>query len=241
MKTEPGVDQETVDERAVVAYLRTHPEFFERNGSLLTNLRVPHQSGAAVSLLEYQVQVLREQRKKLENKLHELVEVARDNDRLNERMHALTLSLMEAGGLEEILLTVQDTLRSDFLADVTALRLFTAPDHGLKADAAAVSDAFANVVFTQRGDPGLSAFDKILHGAKPMCGRLRREQLDYLFGERANEVASAVLIPLGRGGKLGMVAVGSFDRQRYHAGMGTVFLKYLGELISGALRPHMSE
>lgn len=238
MKIEHGVDRDTVDERAVAAYLRTHPEFFEHNSSLLAGLRVPHQSGAAVSLLEYQVQVLRDQRKNLENKLHELVEVARDNDRLNERMHALTLSLMEAGGLEEILLTVQDTLRTDFLADVTALHLFTAPDDGLKAGAA--SGAFANVVLTQRGDPGLSAFDKILHGAKPMCGRLRREQLDYLFGDRANEVASAVLIPLGRGGKLGMVAVGSFDRQRYHAGMGTVFLKYLGELISGALCPHMS-
>jgi len=240
MKTERSVEQETVDERAVIAYLRTHPEFFERNSSLLTNLRVPHQSGAAVSLLEYQVQVLRDQRKRLEDKLHELVEVARDNNRLNERMHALTLSLMEADGLEEVLLAVQDTLRSDFLADVTALRLFTAPNRGPQADVAAVSDGFTNVVLTQRGDPELSFFGKILRGAKPMCGRLKREQLEYLFADRADEVASAALIPLGRGGELGMLAVGSFDRQRYHAGMGTVFLKYLGELISGALRPHLN-
>jgi uncharacterized protein len=65
-----------------------------------------------------------------------------------------------------------------------------------------------------------------------MCGRLKLEKLEFLFAERAEQVASAVVIPLN---PVGLLAVGSSDPNRFHPGMGTVFLEQMAELIRTAI------
>ena len=47
------------DAEAVAAYLRAHPEFFVDHDELIPELRIPHQPGTAVSLVERQVKLLR--------------------------------------------------------------------------------------------------------------------------------------------------------------------------------------
>jgi len=47
-------------DEAVAEWLRANPDFFRRNNELLSTLRLPHASGAAVSLIERQIEVLRE-------------------------------------------------------------------------------------------------------------------------------------------------------------------------------------
>jgi len=44
---------ETVTEDAVAAYFEAHPKFFEHHPELVAQLRVPHASGHAVSLIEH--------------------------------------------------------------------------------------------------------------------------------------------------------------------------------------------
>ena len=103
-------------EKAVADYLRDNPDFFQNNTSLLATLQIPHGCGSAVSLVEHQVRVLRDQNRQLKRKLMDLVHVARDNNRLNERMHQLTLGLASSGTLEALL----DTLREE-LAGLQAM------------------------------------------------------------------------------------------------------------------------
>jgi len=71
------------DEQSVADYLRRHPCFFEDKPTLLVDLRVPHATGSAVSLVERQVAVLREGNAGLQKQLKELVQVARENGQLN--------------------------------------------------------------------------------------------------------------------------------------------------------------
>ena len=52
-------------ERDVIKFLETHIDFFERHPDLLSSLRLPHNSGQAISLIEKQVSVLREQNTKI--------------------------------------------------------------------------------------------------------------------------------------------------------------------------------
>ena len=68
-----GIKQDALNVVSVAEYLQTYPDFFERNGPLLTKLRLPHlrDSGATVSLVERQVEVLRERNQSLERKLKE--------------------------------------------------------------------------------------------------------------------------------------------------------------------------
>jgi uncharacterized protein YigA (DUF484 family) len=87
----------------------------------------------------------------------------------------------------------------------------------------------------------------MLENGKPLCGRLRPVQLEYLFGLQADTVASAVALPLictngaqGPRPSLGILGIGSHDPHRFHPGMGTLFLTHMGELIGCALRPHLN-
>jgi len=79
------------------------------------------------------------------------------------------------------------------------------------------------------GASGLPVFAEFLKRAEPLCGRLQQDKLDILFGNRVDEVASAVLLPIQG---VGMLAVGSQDANRFHPGMGTVFLKLIAEAVA---------
>ena len=92
-----GCPQPDAEEEAVARYLQHNPEFFERHPALLARLRLPHpRSGSTISLIERQVEVMRERHAALEAKLAEFVRVARDNDVLAERFHRFTRRLLRA-------------------------------------------------------------------------------------------------------------------------------------------------
>jgi len=56
-----------------------------------------------------------------------------------------------------------------------------------------------------------------------------------IFRPSAAEVRACALIPLGGTTAEGLLALGSHDVARFHAGMGTVYLARLGDLLSRAL------
>ena len=103
----PEFREDSLSEEAVRDYLADNPEFFERYADLLGSLRLPHQSGAAVSLVERQVSMLRQKDLKHERKLKELLEVARANDTLADKLHCLTLNLLGASELGATLASIE--------------------------------------------------------------------------------------------------------------------------------------
>ena len=121
-----GIKQDAINDGSVAQYLETYPDFFERNGALLAKLRLPHlrDSGATVSLVERQVEVLRERNQALERKLKELVDVARANDALADRIHRLSQRLIRARTLLETINALEASLREDFDARDSVLLLF---------------------------------------------------------------------------------------------------------------------
>src|ERR1017187_7826863 len=121
-----GIKQDSLNDLNVAEYLQTYPDFFERNGTLLSKLRLPHlrDAGATVSLVERQVEVLRERNQSLERKLKELVDVARANDALADRIHRLSQRLIRARDLLETINAVETSLREDFDAMHSVLILF---------------------------------------------------------------------------------------------------------------------
>ena len=242
MKTLPGLSDES-GEKEIVEYLRAHPDFFLTHTHLLAELTVPHESGGTISLIERQVGVLRDQNRQLRHDLMELVQIARDNDRLTERMQRLTLALMESNNLSDIFFIVHDALRNDFNADLTAVRLFVAPQAAVDESNAFVAIAFAE----QDADDltsALAAFKRILEAGKPVCGKLTPAQSHYLFRERAGEIGSSALIPLRKSSDeatacFGIMAIGSFNAEHFHPAMGTLFLTSMGTTISRALAPYL--
>jgi uncharacterized protein YigA (DUF484 family) len=217
-------DDETI-EASVVDYLSRNLRFFEQHPDLLAQLRIPHASGSAVSLLEHQVRVLRERNQNLQDRLDELLEVARDNDRLAERMHRLTLELMDATSVDGILFCLKDELRGSFDCDAVTVRLLGRGDP---------AQGWVELSMAER-----KLFSQVLKEPRPMCGRLPRDQLQFLFGDTATAIGSAALVPLADNGLIGLLAMGSYRTDRFHPGMGTVFLRQLGAGAGRALRRYL--
>ena len=221
-----GSVDELPHEDSVVAFLQAHPDFFERHPELVRRIQVPHDSGEAVSLVEKQVAVLRQQNRHLERRLVDLMDVARSNDGLVDRMHHLALALLAAEDRHEVLSGIDSVLRERFGADEVVICLF-----GSDAD-----ENLAPARQVRPDDPGLQAFAKFLEGGKPRLGHLTDEQLEFLFGEnREGRVGSAALLPIGPRARDGMIAVGSRHKDHFSPTQGTVFLERLAELVAAAL------
>lgn len=219
------------DEDAIADYLRDNPDFFDRHRTLLEELVVPHSCGGAVSLVEYQVSVLRDQVREMRRRMQTLADNARDNETLSRRLHQLTLALVECTRLDEVLSNLYQAMGDDFDADFVAMRLF--------ADAASAADQGLGE-FAGKDSPERALFAQVLAAAKPLCGHFKDSQLEALFPEHAAEVESGALLPLGPNGGFGVLAIGSRDPRRFHPGMGTMFLRQLAEIVSRILVPHVA-
>src|SRR5579863_9251328 len=215
------------EEDTIAAYLQRNPEFFERHQAVLARLKLPHaRGGAAISLVERQIEVLREKLAGLEGKLAELVRTARANDAIADRLHRFTRRLLRAVPQAEAIARIEAGLREDFDAFHSALVLIgEAP--------ALPGQQFVRIVAPE--DPNLKSFESLFASGKPRCGQARDSQREFLFGPEGLEMGSVALVPLGDKGALGLLALGSADRDRFHPGMSTEFLARLADLISDAL------
>jgi uncharacterized protein len=218
---------ETVSEDSIADYLKSHPDFFERHATLVLGLKLPHRAGgAAISLVERQVAMLRQRNAQLERQFKDLVTVAKQNDALVEKIHQLCVKLMRAPTLIQRLERLETGLREDFAAETAVLVLF--PD----APAEAVREGFVRRLSAD--DPDVRPFAAFLRAAKPRCGPLRDRQKN-IFERNADSVSSAALVPLGAESMLGFLIIGSRDPDHFHPGKRMDFLARLGEVLAVAI------
>jgi uncharacterized protein len=222
-----GIPAADSEEESVARYLQHNPEFFERHQALLARLRLPHsRGGSTISLVERQIEVMRERHAALEQKLAELVRVARDNDAVADRFHRFARRLLRAESRETALAEIEASLRDDFDAFHSVLLLVSEkPQESMQRFPRAVTP----------DDPNLKSFESLFASAKPRCGQVRDSQRDFLFGSDANDIGSVALVPLGEKGSLGLLALGSTERDRFHPGMSTEFLARMADLIADAV------
>jgi uncharacterized protein YigA (DUF484 family) len=215
--------QETLSAHEVAAWLRRHPQFLRQFPDLALSLVVPRDEGPAASLASYQLDVLRDKNRELVRRLQDLFANAQENERLAVRTHQLTLQLMRQDTAADTVRAMAASLAEDFNGDLVRIVLF-APVPGLEQ-----ADWLQHMA---ADDPRLQSFRDCLADGEPICGRLQPEKHEALYGLRAADVQSTALLPLGG---VGLVAVGSFDANRFFPGMGTLFLRMMGEALSVAL------
>ncbi|ASJ70146.1 DUF484 family protein [Granulosicoccus antarcticus] len=236
----------------VLRFLSRNPEFFVNNQDILPRLRIPHETGSAVSLIERQVSVLRGKCGTLENSLRDLIGVARENESLHQRLHVLIQEIISARNLNKIVDLTRASLQQNFNADDVHLLLFcTEPKKpAVRKRTSAVSAAksatkAAPRVRTQKpiegtqivphDDSALELFSELFANAETICGLPSEEQLSSLVGQDHSDVASAALIPLQHERPLGVIILTSRDESRFASGKGVMFLNHLGQLLSRRL------
>lgn len=209
--------------RVVAAYLKRHPEFLSEYPELAARLTMPRPEGAVSSLAVYQLQSLRDKNSELERQLGELVAIAAENEKLMERVHALTVALLRANTMEVTARTVIARLSADFHTEQVRLLLF------------GDEPMLPRTEWMQQlpeGAAALPEFSDFLQKNEPFSGRLSTEKLERLFGTDAAPIHSVAMMRLGN---CGILAIGSADPDRFQPGMGNLFLKMIAATITAAL------
>lgn len=219
-------------EETVTRFLEQTPDYFLRHPELLAALAIPHSdAGRAVSLVERQVKVLRERNESMARDLKELVQIARDNDQLGERLQRFAAAMIESASLDETLDTAQDMLRQEFGLEGVAVRITGNP-----------RPACPRPEFIEGENELLDGLLVRLaeRNGQPLCGAsLSDASLQPLFGAQAAGIRSTAVIGLGRRGLRGVLVLGSHDPQRFRPDMGTVYLARFGDLLMCALARHL--
>jgi len=220
----------TVTEQDIIAYLREHPDFFVKQPNLLADLRLPHESGQAISLVERQVSILRERNMDMRHRLSKLLDNARENDQLFDKTKRLVLSLLEGKNLNDTIDVLLHSFNSDFKIHYTTLLLYGNPE--------SMPNTSARIVSVQEARENIGA---LLKGNKAMCGAFSESETQYLFGENAERVGSVALVPLSFGNNFGLLAIANRDPNYYRSSMGTLFLSYIAEVLNRTLPAQITQ
>ena len=215
---------EKIGAHEVAAWLRRHPKFLQQFPDLALSMIVPRDDGPAASLASYQLEVLRDKNRELSRRLQDLFAISQENERLAVRTHQLTLSLMRQANAAGTLRAMAASLAEDFAGDLVQIVLFK-PQPGLE------SADWLQVI--SRDDRLMQPFTDCLKEGEPLCGSLHPDKQAVLYGARVEEVNSSALLPLEG---IGLVAIGSHDPNRFYPGMGTLFLRMMGDALVAALQ-----
>lgn len=225
-------EQQLATDLELISLIRENADILQRHPELLAVLEVPHETGKAVSLIERQVGVLREKIQQQDDRLCELMDVARDNERLAQSRHGLALNLLSSHDLDDVVSTVLDVLSNQLAADFAVVKLFSNDQQRIDQSSG---------LFVDASDGALNAFKTMLEHKNTVCGKATKEQKDFLFGDIAESIKSVAIIPLVAGASLGLIGLGSNDINRFNPSMGTDFLAQIGELISASLAVQLED
>lgn len=212
----------------IAAYLREHPDFFIDHQDLLGDMTLPHETGAAVSLVERQVSILRERNMDMRHRLSKLLDNARENDKLFDKTKRLMLSLLEGQDFGDIIDALHYSFDKEFHIDATSLILFGNPDKIPSSQARVVSIAHAR-----------EFVGPLIKNNRAICGVIPKEEIEFLFLDRAGQVASVAAVPLVHGSAFGVLAIGNKDPHYYRSSMGTLFLGYIAEVLNRLLPKYL--
>lgn len=225
--SEPGTDAEDntspvkLSDDLIVQYLRADPDFFQRHAQLLSELNLPHDTGQAVSLIERQVAILRERNMQMRRRMNDLLRAAKNNDELFAKTRTLTLELLNVHNWHELNEVLATYVLVDFQADFVCCHLMNLPvflDHLASHDEQA-------------------PYQRFVGNDVPVCTTLRAEELAELFPVQEHvEDGSAVLAPLYWEQGEGCLAIGSRQTNRFTSDMDTLFVTYIGEVLSRVIQ-----
>lgn len=200
-----------LDSKEVELFLLDNLDFFETRESLVSEMSFKHSSSSASSILERQVNKLREDHKSLINMLTSFMETASINEDLFNKSKNLTLQILESSTRKQIINKVENSFSKDFKVDKPLLKF-----HKNKK-----IDELEKLT-------GLS-----LHKGAIYCGSLSSEKMNVLFNDK--KIGSMVVAVIVVGDEIGLLMLGSFDRSKYLGDEDTTFIEYIRDVLEKKL------
>jgi len=201
-----------LDPKDVEIFLLENIDFFKDREALISELKFNHSSaGSASSLLERQIHRLRDEQKELMDLLSNYMETASLNEDLFNKSKDLTLSILGSTSKEDITTTVKKAFLEKFNVDVCEISFYE-----------------NNEIENLENKTELSMHKGAIH-----CGPYAKEKISFIF--KNQEVQSMVLAVFVSGKRIGILALGSFDRSKYLGDEDTTFIQYIRDIIEKRL------
>lgn len=190
--------------------LKQHPDLLVKHPELLTWLSIPHPTHAGVSsLLErtipQQQREYAQQQQALET-LHQRLDKLHQLQQLN---HKTLMNLFAADEAKSVLACLLGYMRQQHGAQQVRLFMFMQQRIHLSAD---------NIEILGQHDKLHSMFTELFNRAQPLIDSLQSEHLQILFARKdmpADKIHSTLLIPLVDKHWEGLLALGSYQYDRY--------------------------
>lgn len=214
-----------INEEEVIFYLEQHPDILTKHPDLLERLQVPHKTGEGMtSLIERQVDVLRNKNRQQEDQLVVLVANAQQNEEITEKLHHYSLQLASASNISELLEYTSNELQQSF--DLAAVSIHIKPEYQ--------NDSLLAPTLSEK--TFIALFDTLGKERSSCHNSLDDELLSKLFGDDAAAVKSCALLALDTPHRIGLIALGASEKERFSPKMGTLLLSRLGEQFAAALK-----
>lgn len=212
---------------SVAKYLKNHPCFFENYPELLLELKMTHQSGVAISLVQKQVELLRERCAHQQKTIQNTLEIARENSDLFEAIKNLTLRLLEVRDFQTLKAYLEENLRRDFGAHAIHLALSKETKETTET---------RTLIATQHDD-----------NTAYCCGRINHEERQHFFPNHS-DVRSYAKIPLRFSSRdagdltpqTGVLLIGSQHPDNFHPSKDTLFLQFIGNMLERILPQYLT-
>ena len=200
-----------LDPKDVELFLLDNLDFFESRESLVGEMKFKHSSSSASSLLERQINKLREEQSDLMDLLSSFVNTAQLNEDLFKKSKHLTLSILGASSRNQIQDIVQKCFTENFEVNNCKLAFYSNSEIGAIEDITGMS----------------------FHKGAVYCGSFSKEKMEYLFeDEKVESVALAVLVD---NKEIGILMLGSYERTRYLGDEDTTFIEYIRDILEKKL------
>lgn len=192
-------------------YLLANPDFFVRYPLVIEELTIPHAKKGSVSLVEIQSEQLREKVKELQNKISQLMSVAKQNERIYRIYADLHLSLFHCKTVSDVVQALENSVKDELGLTSVILKLV----EGEKAWEQANFDELEQHRF---------------RGKSFFFGRLTKEENDKLFDN--DSVKSVALLQLKHEKVVGLLAFGSEEDGHFYPEMDTLLINQLQQFLS---------
>lgn len=221
--TNPG----SLSAEAVESYLRQHPDFFKSRDELVKSLNIPHDSGAAISLLEHQVNLFREDNREQSRQIDSLVLNAGTNDTLFEKTRMVVLALLKADSLNALDEILSAEMKLQFATKSCGLVFISE-----------TAQRFEGLESRSHED-AVAALGELYARKRTFCGRLDGRQSTFFFADLATDIASAAIVPVHLSKQrepddnlLPILVLGSDNADYFHSNQDTLFLDFIGEVLA---------
>lgn len=235
--------QKMLSPEEIREFLLSNPDFFLEQQDLFTEINFPHETSGAVSLIERQVQVLREGQKESQTQVSQLTANANANHELLKKMQLLTLELIGASDIATLINSLDSLMREQFELDAIQLLM---PEGSFQSEIG-LGEMDQNEIentlpLTRFLTPdALTQMQSDIFNLDIYVGRVPAKLSDYFSQDSLEKINSIALLKLEVTDHPGYLLLGSSEETRFQSDMATDFIDFVANVLSILLKQTLDQ